>query len=435
MYKRALAKKIKYKKFLKKVENEYSDSDGSVSDDEVDILETDYVGKLINNDYLIIKYISKGTFSRVWLILNINTNTFNVMKMYFNNNSDEYRTEVCILKELNCFDYNNFELEINNKKFKIIIMPYFGISLSDLVYELDRNLNIKEIKIITRKILHKLNEIHNLDILHTDLKLDNILTNYYNPNNEKFTNWIINQNFNEKYINMLETNKPDNLTEMNKNKRKMIKRKIRIKTNKEFEIYVKEAINQYNSNTDELLFDFNMLNFNNIELYLIDFSNSIKEVNVSEEEEYQIRGYRSPENIMGYKYNKKSEIWAIGCVIWKLLTNNYIFEPDFKLITDTIDRDRAQLAIMTKYLGKMNNEFILESPRTYNLFEDTGKIKRYRKIKREYLEKLLSSERDDLNENEIINITLFLKNVWNYNIKNRYSVNDCLTSDFLTIDY
>ena len=69
-----------------------SSSSRSLSEEDSDTIkdiENEYLGKVVNNKYLIIKYISRGTFSRVFLVYNIIHDKFYALKMLF----EEYREE------------------------------------------------------------------------------------------------------------------------------------------------------------------------------------------------------------------------------------------------------------------------------------------------------------------------------------------------------
>ena len=78
---KANGKKNKFKAFIKK--NEVNDSDGSITSDDVDDLEDGFVGKVIKDEYIIIKYMNRGTFSRVWLAYHTESDSFRVLKIYF----------------------------------------------------------------------------------------------------------------------------------------------------------------------------------------------------------------------------------------------------------------------------------------------------------------------------------------------------------------
>lgn len=41
----------------------------------------------------------------------------------------------------------------------------------------------------------------------------------------------------------------------------------------------------------------------------------------------QTRQYRSPEAILGARYDTSADIWSVGCMIFELLTGDYLFDP------------------------------------------------------------------------------------------------------------
>ena len=53
-----------------------SDSDGSIEEDDIEDLELDWLGILIQGEYIIVKYIGRGTFSRVWLSYHFKSKQF-----------------------------------------------------------------------------------------------------------------------------------------------------------------------------------------------------------------------------------------------------------------------------------------------------------------------------------------------------------------------
>ena len=89
---------------------------------------------------------------------------------------------------------------------------------------------------------------------------------------------------------------------------------------------------------------------------------------------------------------------------------------------------------METYLGKINKEITMECPRSYDLYENTGKIIKNKKIKRMELNEHLASIRDDLTEEEIEQICTFLKKTWYYNHLKRLTAEELLKDDFLNIN-
>jgi serine/threonine protein kinase len=484
---KAAAKKMLFLNNINSNNKNSDDSDGSISSDDVEQLETDYLGHIVEEQYIIIKYLGKGTFSKVWLVYDLINNNYITFKMFFSEDKDEYENE---LEVLDVIKSNNMDLNLNYKgalchtfninnehiDTYILLMPYLGISIADILDD-KLTLSINEIKHITKQLLMSLIELHNCKYIHCDLKTDNILTNIYKEENTDYINWFSSLTINNIYDDIIKTNSPtnDEFLKLDKNKRKFLKRKIKKRSLKELHLYVKKKclnydieslnlktidlnlanttntdknmnvntcndnnikfnmmeLNEINLDNDALLNDKDMCMFDNlldVKLTLIDYSNSIHIDEIDNDDEYQIRAYRSPENILGINYNYKSELWAVGCIIWGFLTDEYIFEP--KLVGSNISRDRAQLSLMETYLGKLSSTITSNSNRYNELFDNSGKIKKHNNIKRETLENNLKNIRSDLSNDEISDICSLLRKIWIYNPKARLNINQILNDDF-----
>lgn len=456
---KARGKKLKY--FANKNKKlEENDSDADMSEPEMDEEElSKYIGQFLNDEYIIIDYLNYGTFSKVWLVYDWEKSNIYVAKMFNEKSIEEYKNELMMLKQYTSYDIesttnityvDNFETTINKESVYILVLPYLGKSLHDYICDKEENdmkLSYQDIRSIMKKITYSVSKLHELNILHTDLKMDNLLTNVF-ENYPGLSQFLSNIDIPTIYYKYLKCNTPDDILERNKNRRKIIKRKIKTKTQNQiseyFNIKLKEYFNSIdsNQNNDSDSTD-NSQNLNQIDesasilendfkLILTDLSNATIEKDIIDDEPYQIRAYRSAENILGIKYNIRSESWALGCILWEILTGEKIFEPN--LNQNSIDRDREQLAIMETYLGKINKEITMECPRSYELYEDNGKIIKNKKIKRMELNEHLSSIRDDLSETQIEQICTFLKKTWYYNHIKRLTAEELLKDDFLNIN-
>ena len=68
-------------------------------------------------------------------------------------------------------------------------------------------------------------------------------------------------------------------------------------------------------------------------------------------EDIQTREYRSPEVLLGYSYGPKTDIWSLGCTVFALLTNQFLFKP--KKISG-ISKDEDHLYRIIEVLGPMS---------------------------------------------------------------------------------
>ena len=450
---KARAKKLKFLAHKKKI-LAADDSDGDISDTEMDSEElNNYLGQVINMQYIIVKYLDRGTFSKVWLVYDWQLNKIFVAKMYNKDSYEEYKNELMMLKQYTSYDIesttnityiDNFESTLNKENNYVIIMPYLGKSLDNYICDKEeQNLkfNYQDIRKLMKKIVYSISKLHELNILHTDLKMDNLLTNVYDKYQglQEYLNDLDLESVYQKY---LKCNTPDDISDKNKSRRKMIKRRIKNRTYNQLTEYFNMKMEEYDKKNSEIVIE----SLDNITLpepettilepdlniILTDLSNAIIEKDIIDDEQYQIRAYRSSENILGIKYSVRSESWAIGCILWEILTSERIFEP--KLNQPSIDRDREQLQLMETYLGKINKDITMDCPRSWELYDETGKIIKRKKTKRVELEDYLASIRDDLSTEEIHTICTFLKKTWYYNHLKRLTAEELLKDDFLNVD-
>lgn len=67
-------------------------------------------------------------------------------------------------------------------------------------------------------------------------------------------------------------------------------------------------------------------------------------------DDIQTRQYRSPEVILGAKYDTAADMWSLACVVFELVTGDFLFEPKSG---PSWDRDEDHVALMIELLGKM----------------------------------------------------------------------------------
>lgn len=497
MHRRLLAKaQARKQKFLiqkqkQQQQNQYqSDSDESLSTDNEELYTEEMVGKHLNNQYLILKYLGRGTFSRVWLSYDTQNDNFRALKVYQDEFNQDAEEEIKMMKQLGKHNHPNviqYYGYFTYKSTYVLVLEVCGQTLHSFI---NQNPSIQELKIIIKDILEGVKYFHNQKIIHTDLKAENFLTNRISKDVQETIDWFRQKiNYQElvndllstmldNYYNSMTPEAKENLTS---SKRKQIRKKIKAKVVKQvietLEPKLKEQANelsQYIYDLDQHLETTNNNNNNrltaqNLEEHNINPEMEMTELNLDEQEtittqefenqhtpiedlknlriiitdfgnacssvdEYddtiQCRPYRPPENILGNPYNLPSDIWSLGCILFEILTDNELFPVD----RDASDRDQAHLALMYSILGKMNKDYALDSENTYELFDNKGRIKKYKNIEYTSLENEIRIYRSDLEENDIYEFANFLRQMLKYIPKERATAQSLLEDSYLSLN-
>lgn len=64
-------------------------------------------------------------------------------------------------------------------------------------------------------------------------------------------------------------------------------------------------------------------------------------------EEIQTRQYRAPEVIVRNGYHTSADVWSFACMVFELLTGDFLFDPQE---SEYIDRDEDHLALIVELL-------------------------------------------------------------------------------------
>lgn len=430
------------------------DSDESLSSDDEKEVSKDILGNIFQHKYLVLKYLSRGTFSRVWLVLNLDDNNFYAMKTIFTEYYEDSKQELRILNILygEKQEYSNL-IKVYDKFYQdstlCIINELMGITLLDFIENYNKTIPINILKLIIRNILTGLSEIHNKNIIHTDLKLENIMINIYKNNTINLMEYIKNINLKDKYNKLLLESYPKNIDELSKDKKKKIKRKCKEKIKKKFILFYREIYNNYlnsknleikdlseididieNINSTELIetdFKFNEDNFEDYKIKIIDFGNA-EIINDKLQDEIQISSYRSPENIINDYYCTKSDIWTLGCLIFEMVTQENLIK--IKNAKDSLDKDRKILYEMYRIIGKMPKEITDNCDFSSDLFDSKGRIQKYRNVEYTSIYDLLLQH--NIEKNYSKEISDFLKFIFIYDPNKRLSANELLRNTWLT---
>ncbi|KAM3134088.1 hypothetical protein pb186bvf_013814 [Paramecium bursaria] len=79
----------------------------------------------------------------------------------------------------------------------------------------------------------------------------------------------------------------------------------------------------------------------------------------------QTRQYRSPEVLLGIKYNPTADIWSFACMIFEMLTGEYLFEPRQG---PNFSKNEDHLAQIQELLGKFPSDYSTRGAKAKILF-------------------------------------------------------------------
>ncbi|GEQ72326.1 hypothetical protein JCM33374_g6013 [Metschnikowia sp. JCM 33374] len=95
-------------------------------------------------------------------------------------------------------------------------------------------------------------------------------------------------------------------------------------------------------------------------------------------DEIQTRQYRSPEVLLGYHWGASADLWSFACLIFELLTGDYLFDPrNGKSYT----KDDDHIAQIIELIGYFPRAMLKESYNARDFFDNKGDLHRISKLK------------------------------------------------------
>ena len=143
----------------------------------------------------------------------------------------------------------------------------------------------------------------------------------------------------------------------------------------------------------------------------------------------QTRQYRSPEVLIGVNYNETSDIWSLACIVFELVTGDFLFQPE-KGETFTKNDDHVAKFIQT--LGKMPKNFAKRGEYYNKFFTKEGKMRRVKEIKHVGIKEILV-KKYHFKEFEAQALTDFLMPMLEFYPERRASARELLRHPWLTM--
>lgn len=400
------------------------------------------IGDLFINRYLVVQKLGWGHFSTVWLCKDTTHGTYVAMKVQKSaanyteaaldeielllNISSNYKsplwtqsviqyfpeqketiekqgitTESCYVVQL----LNTFSHAGPNGTHICLVFEVLGVNLLEIIkFYQYKGIPVNLCRRISKQVLVGLDYLHRFcGIIHTDLKPENVIVQLTRAQvKELFTKGKIDireplaviskepklplcQEIDEKRLKKIEKKKryrkkkqeekkllaltepqqPD--PEGKKKKKKNRKKKKKTQDPKP------ENFSQVN--TDE---SFNLTEIDpNLNIKIADLGNACW-LDHHFSTEIQTRQYRSPEVILGISYNHTADIWSFACMLFELLTGDFLFDPRSN---ETFDKDEDHLAQMIETLGLFTPSWGLSGNYAKKLLNSNGDLKNIKQLK------------------------------------------------------
>lgn len=92
----------------------------------------------------------------------------------------------------------------------------------------------------------------------------------------------------------------------------------------------------------------------------------------------QTRQYRSPEVILGGNWGCSADLWSLGCMLFELITGDYLFDP---MKGHSYSKDDDHIAQIIELLGPFPPQLLKESKYTREYFNSRGELRKINKLK------------------------------------------------------
>jgi serine/threonine-protein kinase SRPK3 len=143
--------------------------------------------------------------------------------------------------------------------------------------------------------------------------------------------------------------------------------------------------------------------------------------------EIQTRQYRGPEVIIGISYTHTADLWSFACMLYELITGDFLFEPrsgkDF-------DKDDDHLSQMVEKLGFFPKTYALSGINSKKFFNLRGELRRMKKIRIWPLKSILL-EKYRIKEQEVSPLVDFLLPMLVYEPEKRATAEQMLDHPWL----
>ncbi|RHW71284.1 protein kinase [Trypanosoma brucei equiperdum] len=326
-------------------------------------------GKKLNSRYVIVQKLGWGEFSTVWLAYDTLHTTLGKPHQAFvavkiakcdSVVSESTQYEIKLLRYIGSNTpshapltglLDSFEVAGQYGSHTCMVMPLHGSNLLSIIDQMKAKKGIRSpseislIKEIVVSILIGLDELDKLDVIHTDIKPENILCSSSDP----------------KVLDTIE-----NFCLRNKDRSSMVPAD-----------RVRKAMWQGDPNHLVCIADFGLsvalkpskgqavtgkgqkdvaakAAIESKKEFPVEKAGTVSNVRGTM---IQTREYRAPEILMGMDFNTRTDIWSVGCMVYELITGEFLMDPKRRTRNERM-MDVEHLAMMMQILGPVPEKII-----------------------------------------------------------------------------
>lgn len=358
-------------------ESSYATSSSS-DESSVDIenMEKKFTNEPILGKYHLVYLIASSSTSNVWLSYNNETKEFDAIKILHPKYYKDGKYEVGIMKRMSKSSKllrlkTYFTKKEKGDTYLCMVYELYCGSLDDFIRKGDykEGFRIDVVKTIFRQIVEGLRLLHKKDkIVHCDMKTDNILVRGHNERSKRIIELYKNMDFEKMYKKEKEhvwKEMGNNVKDINKMTKKL-KATCKLNVHRLMMTNIEDTIEK--ENVDKNKFDKSILN--NISVSIADFGSSCTD-DETYDDDFGTVYYRAPEIILRGETTSKVDIWALGCILYELVTGDIMFNPNKDRY---YTRDQYHLRDMYELCGDFPESFIKKTRRKKEFFNKKNKL-------------------------------------------------------------
>lgn len=412
-------------------------------------------GDVLNKRYKVQKRMGWGHFSQVYLAHDKESEELVAVKIlktgedYVQAGDEERSYHEAINKAVEaeaskshvCRMLDSFDIYSNRGKHISMVFERMSLSIYELLnFDDDEpGFPLGVVKVMTREVLKALVEIHSANLVHTDLKPENLmLGSIEDVNLEECERYKALYEFRETQNDLEKCQEKLDKGGLNKNQKKRMKKriaKLEAKVSENKHILAEEENNQDDEEFEQMRTALNFLGTSVLEedqahVKIVDLGTACF---ADDKNNYQIgtRNYRGPECILGIRFTQAIDVWAVACMVVELLDGQVLFDPDEEDEDEEFDNDMrnsVHLKQIIEAIGKIPKHMI---NREY--FNRKNELLLVGEVQHKGLEEILQEKVPSLDEEDLAKLADFLRPMLEIDPSKRPSPEKMLEYEWLTV--